>query len=202
MFANMVNSMTHWFAVHDDGPTQRQRFTNPMCWLIKETGTQRSNYTTLQSQKAVMFTQLKSKQLPSFVFARQQTQRYWVRIPVSSNVCHRSCAYTVLQTVQRPGMCSAVYGSVHYKEPLKTFDKSGACSRLRVSFCRDIAAMIVQKRKWHNIHHSPYHSRGETTLAIGRVVCDRFENSITSRHRHRPIGMWICGPYYVYINIQ
>ena len=33
------------------------------------------------------------------------------------------CAFTVLQTVQRPGVCSAVYGAVHYKEP---FDKSKA----------------------------------------------------------------------------
>ena len=36
------------------------------------------------------------------------------------------CAYTVLQTVQRPRVCSAVYGGVHYKEPLKLFDKSRA----------------------------------------------------------------------------
>ena len=36
----------------------------------------------------------------------------------------RGCAYTVLQTVQRSGVCSAVYGTVHYKESLKSFDKS------------------------------------------------------------------------------
>ena len=41
----------------------------------------------------------------------------WVRIPAGSNVCHRGCAYTVLQTVQRPGVCIAVYGTtMHYKE--------------------------------------------------------------------------------------
>ena len=28
-----------------------------------------------------------------------------VRIPDGSNVCHRGCAYTVLQTVQIPGVC-------------------------------------------------------------------------------------------------
>ena len=39
---------------------------------------------------------------------------------------HRGCAYTVLQTVQMPGECSAIYGTVHYKEPLKSFDKSRA----------------------------------------------------------------------------
>ena len=42
----------------------------------------------------------------------------------------------VLQTVQRPGLCNVVYSSVHYKEPLQSFD--------RAYFCRDIA-MIVQK---------------------------------------------------------
>ena len=29
--------------------------------------------------------------------------------------------HTVLQTVQMPGVYSAVYGTVHYKEPLKSF---------------------------------------------------------------------------------
>ena len=32
--------------------------------------------------------------------------------PAWSDVCHWSCAYTVLQTVQRPGMYSAVYGTM------------------------------------------------------------------------------------------
>ena len=31
------------------------------------------------------------------------------------DVRHRVCAYTVLQTVRRPGVCSAVYGTMHYK---------------------------------------------------------------------------------------
>ena len=39
---------------------------------------------------------------------------------------HRGCAYTVLQTVQRYGLYSAVYGTVQYEEPLKSFDKSRA----------------------------------------------------------------------------
>ena len=34
-------------------------------------------------------------------------------------------------------------GCIHYREPVKSFDKSRAQSRLRVSFCRDIA-MIAQ----------------------------------------------------------
>ena len=48
--------------------------------------------------------------------------RYQVRIPVGPDICHRGCAYTVLQTVQRPGVYSAAYGTVHYKEPLKSFE--------------------------------------------------------------------------------
>ena len=56
--------------------------------------------------------------------------------------CHRACVYTVLQIVQKPGVCCAVYGSVHYKEPLKSFEKSRALSRLRASFCRDIATIV------------------------------------------------------------
>ena len=36
----------------------------------------------------------------------------------SSSLC-----MIVLQTVQRPGVCSAVCGTVHYKMPLKSFDK-------------------------------------------------------------------------------
>ena len=54
------------------------------------------------------------------------------------------CAYTVLQTARRSGVCSAVYGSVHYKEHLKSFDKSTALSRLWASLNREIA-IIVQK---------------------------------------------------------
>ena len=38
-----------------------------------------------------------------------ETQSYWIRILVGSDVRHRGCAYTVLKTVQRPGVCSDVY---------------------------------------------------------------------------------------------
>ena len=51
--------------------------------------------------------------------------------PVGMDICHCGCAYTVLQTVQRHGVYSDAYGTLHYKEPLKWF-------------CRYIA-MIVQK---------------------------------------------------------
>ena len=42
--------------------------------------------------------------------------------PGRAGFCHCGCAYTVLQTVERPGVYSAVYGTVHYKEPLKSFE--------------------------------------------------------------------------------
>ena len=48
--------------------------------------------------------------------------RYQARIPVWKDICRRGCAYTVLQTVKRPGVYSAAYGTVHYKEPLKSFE--------------------------------------------------------------------------------
>ena len=55
-----------------------------------------------------------------------KTQSYWVRILVGLDVCYRGYAYKVLQTFQRPGVCSDVFGTVHYKDPLKLFDKSRA----------------------------------------------------------------------------
>ena len=50
------------------------------------------------------------------------TWGYQVRIRVGTDICHRGCAYTVLQTAQRHGVYSAAYGIVHYKEPLKSFE--------------------------------------------------------------------------------
>ena len=35
---------------------------------------------------------------------------------------HRGCAYTVLQMVQMPEVCSDVFDTVHCTEPLKSFD--------------------------------------------------------------------------------
>ena len=69
------------------------------------------------------------------------TSGYQVRIPVGTDIFHRGCAYTVLQTVQRHGVYCVVYSIVHYKEPLKSFEY---IYKSRASFCRDIA-MIVQK---------------------------------------------------------
>ena len=53
------------------------------------------------------------------------TWRYQVRTPAGPDICHRGCAYTVLQTVQRHGVYSAAYGTVHYKEPLKSYEFIG-----------------------------------------------------------------------------
>ena len=39
-----------------------------------------------------------------------------------SDIFHRGCAYTVLQTVQKHGVHSAVYGAVHYKDDKKTLE--------------------------------------------------------------------------------
>ena len=52
------------------------------------------------------------------------TWRYQVWIAVGPDICHRGCAYTMFQTVQRHGVCSAAYGSVNYKEPLMPFEIS------------------------------------------------------------------------------
>ena len=42
--------------------------------------------------------------------------------PGRADICHRVCAYTALQAVPRHGVYSAVYDTVHYKEPLKSFE--------------------------------------------------------------------------------
>ena len=49
------------------------------------------------------------------------TLRVWVQIQAESYACHRGYAYTVLQTVQIPGVCSAFCGNMHYNEPLNSF---------------------------------------------------------------------------------
>ena len=40
----------------------------------------------------------------------------------SADICHFGCAVTVLDTVKMYGVYSAAYGTVHYKEPLKSFE--------------------------------------------------------------------------------
>ena len=50
------------------------------------------------------------------------TWKYQARIPVGPDICHRGCAYTVLQTVQVYRVHIADYGTVQYKETLKAFE--------------------------------------------------------------------------------
>ena len=56
----------------------------------------------------------------SFVSTGAYTWRYQARIPVRTDIYHRGCAYAVLQTVQRHGVYSDAYGSVHYKKSIKS----------------------------------------------------------------------------------
>ena len=56
--------------------------------------------------------------------------RLWLETRAGSDVCHRVCAYTVLQGVYIPGVCTAGDGPMHFKEPLKSFDKRPSGFRL------------------------------------------------------------------------
>ena len=62
----------------------------------------------------------------------------------------RSCRMFVIEVVHIEcsilfkGLACAYGISVHYKQPLKSFDKKRTVSRLRVSFCR-VIVLIVQK---------------------------------------------------------
>ena len=80
-----------------------------------------------------------------------------LRIPVGPDICHHGWAHTVIQTVQRPGVYSAAYGTVHYKEPLKSFEiRVGYCSGFLLSrFCHDCAPDcaendVKQYSRWAN----------------------------------------------------
>ena len=44
------------------------------------------------------------------------TWGYKVRIPVGTDISHRGCAYTMLQTVQRHGEYTAAHGIVRYSQ--------------------------------------------------------------------------------------
>ena len=75
--------------------------------------------------------------------------RYPVRIPVGPDVCYRGCVYTVLQTVERLGVYSAAYVTVHYKEPLKSFEvrvgHSPGFGFLLSRYCHDCAESDVKQ---------------------------------------------------------
>ena len=69
--------------------------------------------------------------------------------PGRPDICHRGCAYTVLQTFQRHGMHSAACGTVHYKEPLKSFEirvgHNPASGFLLSRYCHDRAESDVKQ---------------------------------------------------------
>ena len=72
------------------------------------------------------------------------TWGYQVRIPVGTDICHRGCAYTVLQTAQRHGVYSAANGTTHYKEPIKSFEIR-VTGFLRSRYCHDCAESDVKQ---------------------------------------------------------
>ena len=75
---------------------------------------------------------------------------YQVRIPVGMDICHRGCAFTVLQTVQRHEVYSAAYGTVHYKEHLKSFEiRVGHSPGFLLSrYYHDCAESDVKQYSW------------------------------------------------------
>ena len=65
----------------------------------------------------------------------------------------------VLQTVHMAGVCSAVYGPMHYKHGKSIIEVSHSIrvghSPVTASFCRDIT-MIVQKATYSILHFLTY----------------------------------------------
>ena len=80
--------------------------------------------------------------------------KYWARIPAGLDISHRGCAYAVLQTFQRPGVCSAVYGTVHYIELLKSYNTSigHIVTDLGLPSMALLFVMIMQKATSSNIY--------------------------------------------------
>ena len=72
-----------------------------------------------------------------------------------SNTGHRGCAYTVLQTVQIPGMYSAAYGTLHYKELLKSFEKRVVHSPVFGLSSVPILPWLCRKRRKAIFTYSP-----------------------------------------------
>ena len=97
------------------------------------------------------------------------TWRYQVRIPVGPDICHRGCVYTVLQTVQKPGVYSAAYGTVLYKEPLKSFEirvgHSPGFGLLVMRYCHDRAESDV-RQYLYSYSHTKLTRGGVTFIAI------------------------------------
>ena len=85
-----------------------------------------------------------------------------VRIPIGTDICHRGCAYTVLQTVQMHGVYNAVYGTVHYKEPLESVEirvgHNPSVAGFSLSqYCHDCAESDVKQYSYFLIFPTPKH---------------------------------------------
>ena len=104
------------------GPLLKQHWVNVSCLLT-------SNLVSELHKNAYLWVYLyRPARMAHSVRLWLETRRYWARIPVGSDGCYRGCAYTVLRTVQKTGVCSALYGAVYYqawyyKEPFKSYDK-------------------------------------------------------------------------------
>ena len=120
------------------------------------------------------------------------TWGYQVRIPVGTDICHRGCAYTVLQTVQRHGVYSAAYGTVHYKEPLKSFEiRVGHSPGFGLPPVAILPWLCRKRRKAIFIHSIPSASSSMLTM-WDHVKCKRsvlvyFGNGGTNLHKN---GTW------------
>ena len=83
------------------------------------------------------------------------TWSYQVWIPVGPDICHRGCTYTVLQTVQRNGVYIAAYGTVHYKEPFKSFEiRVGHIPGFRLPPVAILPWLCRERRKSIFTHHT------------------------------------------------
>ena len=87
--------------------------------------------------------------------------------PAASDICHRDCEFTVLQTIQRLEVCTVVYGTVHYKEPLKSLNNSMAKYRLRTSY--PILPKLCRKRRKPIFTHSPILAVNIVSPVIKRI---------------------------------
>ena len=129
---------SHYIVIWVIGYHHRQ--PSQHCCVTRECGT---GQTTLSVKVKVIFYFLLSWPAPMAHRYRLGlvTCRYQVRIPVGTDICHRCCAYTMLQTVQRPGVYSAAYGTVHYREPAKSF-------KIRVGQSPDFGLPTVAILPW------------------------------------------------------
>ena len=94
------------------------------------------------------------------------TWRYQVRFLFGPDICHRGCAYTVLQTVQKNEVYSAVYGTLHYQETLKSFEIRVGQSPGSGLPCGDIASVCCCRKRRKAITYT--YSVGYTTQFVSK----------------------------------